>query len=54
VLVRYSWIQGYCYVWVIVMCWCSTVGYRDIVVCVIVMFWCGTVGYMVHVMYELL
>ena len=45
VLVRYSWVQGYCCVLVIVMCSCSRVGYRVTVVCVNVMCWCGTVGY---------
>jgi len=28
VLLQYSWIQGYCYVCVTVMCCYSTVGYR--------------------------
>ena len=35
VLVQYSWVQGYCCVCVTVMCWCSIVGYRVIVVCVL-------------------
>jgi len=34
VLVQYSSVQGYCCVCV-VMCWCSTVGYRVTVVCVL-------------------
>jgi len=34
VLVQYSWVRGYCRVCV-VMCWCSTVGYRVTVVCVL-------------------
>jgi len=35
VLVQYSWVQGYCCVCVTVMCWCSIVAYRVIVVCVL-------------------
>jgi len=35
VFVQYSWVQGYCCVCVTVMCWCSIVGYRVIVVCVL-------------------
>jgi len=42
--VWYSWLQGYCCVWVIVICWCSRDGYRVTVVCVTVMCCCGTVG----------
>jgi len=54
VLVRYSWVQGYCRLLVIEMCWFSRVGYRVTVVCVTVMCLCGTVGYRVPVMCELL
>ena len=34
-LVQYSCVKGYCCVCVTVMCWCSTFGYRVIVVCVL-------------------
>ena len=53
-LVRYSWVQGYCCVWVIVMCCCSRVGYRVTVFCVSVMCCCVTVGYRVAVLCGLL
>ena len=38
---------------VLVMCWCSIVGYRVTVVCVCVtvMCWCGRVGYKLFVQY---
>jgi len=52
VFVRYSWVQGYVCVWVIVMCWCSRDGYSVTVVCVTVMGLCGSVGYRVPVMCE--
>jgi len=34
VLLKYSWIQGFCFLCFTVMCWCSTVGYRVTLVCV--------------------
>jgi hypothetical protein len=35
VLLQYSWVQGYCYVCVIVMCFYNTFGYRVTVMCVL-------------------